>query len=256
MKAYEIAQIIEKEAPASLAYSWDNVGILCGDGNKEVKKALLTLDVNEFTVNEAVKNKCDMIISHHPVFLGGIKKIDFSASEGRMIKNLITNNITIFAAHTNMDTAKNGINKVLADIFELTDVKIIEENGEETGLGRYGSLKNPISLELFSKTVKEKLNTPCVRVSGDLNKEVKTVAVASGSCSDIIPTALEKGCDVIITADMKYHSAMDSVFSGIAVIDAGHYPTEIIVMDIFEKLLENTDIKIIKSENKDIFSYI
>ena len=255
MKAYEIASIIEKEAPLSLAYSWDNVGILCGDSEKEIKKALLTLDVNEFTVNEAIQNNCGMIISHHPILLGGIKRIDFSTSDGRMLKNLIKNEIVVFSAHTNMDTAKNGINTVLADIFELTDAKILEENGEETGLGRYGNLQKSVSLDEFCETVKTKLNTPHVRVCGDLKAKIKTVAVASGSCSDIIPLAKEKGCDVIITADMKYHNAMDSVFSGISVIDAGHYPTEIIVMDIFEKLLKNTEIETVKSQNKDIFIY-
>ena len=256
MKAHEIAKIIETAAPKSLAYEWDNVGILCGDGEKEVKKALLTLDVNEFTVNEAIENKCDMIISHHPILMDGIRRIDFSIPSGRMIKNLIQNEIVVFAAHTNMDTAKNGINKALADIFELNNIKILEENGENTGLGRYGSLKNDVTLKEFCEVVKSKLNTPHIRVSGDLNSKIKTVAVASGSCSDIIPTALCKGCDVIITADMKYHNAMDSAESGIAVIDAGHYPTETIVMDIFEDLIKNTEIEIVKSKNKDIFVFV
>ena len=231
MKAYKIAEIIEKYAPQSLAYPWDNVGILCGSGEKEVKKALLTLDTNEYTVNEAVTSGCDMIISHHPIFLNGIKRIDLSSSEGRMIKTLIENGITVFASHTNMDTAERGINSALAELFLLRDVKIIEENGENTGLGRYGRLDLPV-------------------------KEIITVGVASGSCADIIPAALRKGCDVIITADMKYHNTIENVESGIAVIDAGHYPTETIVMDIFENLLKDTGIEMVKSKNKDIFQFI
>ena len=256
MKAYEIAEIIEKAAPKNLAYSWDNVGILCGDGEKEVKKVLITLDTNEFTVNEAVKNGCDMIISHHPILLNGIKKIDFSSSDGRMIINAIKNDIVIFAAHTNMDTAEHGINYALAKLFDLHDVKIIEENGENTGLGRFGKLNETVKLNEFAKTVKEKLNTPYVRVIGNLDKEISTVAVASGSCSELIPAAEEKGCDVIITADLKYHTACDASFTDIAVIDAGHYPTEIIVMDIFENLLKAYPIEIVKSRSKDVFNYI
>lgn len=256
MKAYEIADIIEKAAPKSLAYPWDNVGILCGSGEKEVKKALLTLDTNEKTVNEAVLNGCDMIISHHPIFLNGIKRIDYSSSEGKMVKTLIENDITVFAAHTNMDTAERGINNALAELFLLQDIKILEENGENTGLGRYGRLNTSVTLKEFSETVKEKLKTPCVRVSGDLNTKINVAAVASGSCADIIPTALKKGCDVIITADMKYHNTIENVESGIAVIDAGHYPTETIVMDIFENLLRDTGIETVKSKNKDIFQFI
>ncbi len=252
MKAKETAEIIEKYAPKSLAFSWDNVGILCGSGEKEVKKVLLTLDVNEYTADEAINNGCDMIISHHPIFFGGIKKIDFETSEGRMIKKLIQNDITVFAAHTNMDVADGGINDALADIFGLSDIKYIEESG----LGRYGKLPYEMSLSALCESVKEKLNTPCVRFCGNNEKAIKTLAAASGSCAEIIPLAKEKGCDAIITADMKYHEMCDSYFSDIAVIDAGHYPTEIIVLDIFEKILKNTGIICIKSENTDVFKFI
>ena len=95
-----------------------------------------------------------------------------------------------------------------------------------------------------------------MRVSGDFEKDINTVAVASGSCSEIIPLAFEKGADVIITGDMKYHNMIDMTELGICVIDAGHYPTEICVMDIFEDILKDNDIEIIKSENKDIFKLV
>lgn len=252
MKAEKIAEFIEKYAPQKLAYEWDNVGILFGSGEKKVKKALLTLDVNEFTVKEAVKNNCDMIISHHPLFFGGIKRIDFNTSEGRMIKNLTENDITVFAAHTNMDIADGGINDELAKIFGLSDVKYIEENG----LGRYGILPYEVRLEEFCNIVKKKLDTPCVRVCGDMNMKVKKIAVASGSCSEIIPTASGLGCDAVITGDMKYHEMCDAFYFGTAVIDAGHYPTEKNVIGIFKKILKNTGIECIASENKDVFQFI
>ena len=95
-----------------------------------------------------------------------------------------------------------------------------------------------------------------MRVSGNFEKDINTVAVASGSCSEIIPIAFEKGADVIITGDMKYHNMIDMTELGICVIDAGHYPTEICVMDIFEDILKDNDIEIIKSENKDIFKLV
>ena len=256
MKAYEIAQLIEKEAPQELAYSWDNVGILCGDGKKEVKKALLTLDTNENTVDEAIQNKCDMIISHHPILLGGIKRIDYSSADGRMLRKLIQNDITVFAAHTNMDTAEHGINDALALLLGIKDAEIIEKNGEKTGLGRYGKLIHAATLREFAELVKKKLGTPHVRTAGDLGKTVITAAVASGSCAELIPAAHALGCDVIVTADMKYHNMIEAAESGIAVIDAGHYPTEIIVVDIFEKILRQTNIITVKSKNTDIFTYI
>ena len=100
MKAKEIIKIIENICPERLAYSWDNVGLLCGDENKDVKKVFVTLDTNINTVKEAISKNADMIVSHHPILLGGIKKIDYSTSVGQMLKLLIENNIPLFAAHT------------------------------------------------------------------------------------------------------------------------------------------------------------
>ncbi len=257
MKANEIIEIIENVCPERLAYSWDNVGLLCGNGEKEVKKIFVTLDTNINTVKEAVKKGADMIVSHHPILLGGIKRIDYATSVGQMIKLLIENNIPLFAAHTNMDTAKGGINDRLAEIFSLTDVKILDQHTDDSsaGLGRYGKLKNPIVFSDFAKECGRLLNTP-VRAAGDLNKMIETVAVASGSCSEIIPLAKERGADVIVTADMKYHNMIDMTEIGMCVVDAGHYPTEICVMDIFEDILKDTGVEIIKSENEDIFKFI
>lgn len=150
MKANKIIEIIEKVCPERLAYSWDNVGLLCGDGEKEVKKIFVTLDTNINTVKEAIEKGTDMIVSHHPILLGGIKRIDYTTTTGQMIKILIENNITLFAAHTNMDTAKGGINDRLAQMFSLTDIEILDQHtdDETAGLGRIGKLKNPVKFEI------------------------------------------------------------------------------------------------------------
>ena len=224
MKAKEIIKIIENICPERLAYSWDNVGLLCGDKNKDVKKVFVTLDTNINTVKEAISKNADMIISHHPILLGGIKRIDYSTSVGQMLKLLIENNIPLFAAHTN-------INDKLAEMFELTDVKILDQHTDDSsaGLGRYGRLEKTIKLGDFAEHCKKILGTPFLRVSGDFENDINTVAVASGSCSEIIPLAFEKGADVIITGDMKYHEAQMAKELGLLVVDAGHFGTESIV---------------------------
>lgn len=258
MKAIEIKETIEKICPENLAYPWDNVGLLCGDENKEVKTVLVTLDTNVNVVKEAIDKKADMIVSHHPIMLSGIKRIDYSTPTGEMLKLLIENNIVLFAAHTNMDTAKGGINDILAELFELDNIKILDQHTENTeaGLGRYGKLKIPLTLTELAEKTKKLLNTPHVRVCGNINNNISTLAVASGSCSEIIPLAKKLGCDAIITGDMKYHNAIDNAETGISIIDAGHYPTEALVINIFEDILKDTGIKIIKFENKDIFQFI
>lgn len=257
MKANKIIEIIENFCPKRLAYSWDNVGLLCGDGEKDIKKVFITLDTNITTVKEALSKEADMIISHHPILFEKINRIDYTTAEGQMLKLLIENNIPLFAAHTNMDTAKYGINDRLAQLFNMTNIKILDQHTEDetAGLGRYGNLKNPLKFIDFAEECKKILNTH-IRIAGDFNKIIKTAAVASGSCCEVIPIAKEKGCDAIITGDMKYHNMINMSELDICIIDAGHYPTEICVMDIFEDILKNTDLEIIKSENKDIFRFI
>ena len=95
-----------------------------------------------------------------------------------------------------------------------------------------------------------------MRVCGDLDQKLTTVAVASGSCSEVIPKALQMNCDVIVTGDMKYHESIDAVNSGISIIDAGHYPTEKLVTEIFERLLSPFGIEVYVSKNPDIFQFI
>ena len=257
MKAKEIVKIIESFCPENLAYDWDNVGLLVGDSEKEIKSVFVTLDTNLTTVKEAISKNADMIISHHPILLGGIRRIDYTTAEGQMIKLLIENNIPVLAAHTNMDTAKGGINDRLAEMFDLTDIEILDQHTPDpnVGLGRLGKLKSPVEFKTFSKMCSEILNTP-VRAAGDENKSINKIAVASGSCSEVIPLAKEKGADAIVTGDLKYHNTMDMTYLDICIVDAGHYPTEICVMDIFADILKDTGLKIIKSENKDIFKFV
>lgn len=255
MNIKNIIDLIEAAAPKELAYPWDNVGLLIGGTDKEVNKIMLTLDTDLRTVREAVDKECDMIISHHPIMFGGIKRIDFDTPEGEMINLLIKNDIAVYAAHTNMDAAEMGINSVLARLFELSDVKVLEEC-IDTGIGRYGNLKSEISFAELCSLTKQVLNTPCVRASGDMSRKIKKLAVASGSCAEYIENAVQSGCDAIITGDLKYHETIDGTEKGICIIDAGHYPTEIIVKDIFAELLKDTDTELVYSHSRDIFKYI
>ena len=256
MKVSQITEIIENKVPKHLAYEWDNVGLLVGDKEKDVNSVFITLDTNLETVKEAINEGADMIISHHPILFSPLKKIEYGTPEGDMIRLLIENNIPLYAAHTNMDTANGGINDKLAELLNLSDIKVLDENPlfPDTGLGRYGKIK-AITLSDLTERVKSVLNTP-LRFTGDENTIIETVAIGSGACSELVPVALKKGCDVLLTADMKYHQMIDASSLGLCVIDAGHYPTEICVMDIFEDILSDTNLNIIKSKNTDIFKFL
>ena len=253
----DIIDLIEKKVPLGLAYPWDNSGFLCGDRNKEIKKIYITLDVNMYTVDEAVRVGADMIVSHHPIMFGGIKRIDFDTPSGYVLMQLIKNDIALYAAHTSMDCANGGINDVLAERLGIKDTEIIEknENFSAGGLGRIGTVERT-TLKDFAETVKKALGAPFVRVSGAADTIVTRVAVGGGACDDLIPAARAMGAEVIVTADMKYHITMDAVESGICVIDAGHYPTEVFVTEIFADILRDCGAELVISTEKDVFDII
>lgn len=258
VKVKDIVKEIEKFAPKELAYSWDNTGFILGDSEKEVKKVFLTLDVFKETVDEAVKMGADMIISHHPILFKGIQAVDYTSQQGYIVKELIKNDIALYASHTSMDCAKGGINDVLANKLGIKDAQVIEINSDfpGCGLGRIGNIGKETTLKEYAEFVKKALNTPFARVCGDFDKKIKTVAVGGGACDDLIPDAIAMGADVLVTADMKYHISAEAVEDGIAVIDAGHYPTEVFVTEIFEKLLDDMDVEIVKSSHKDVFKMV
>lgn len=139
------------------------------------------------------------------------------------------------------------------------DIYPLENRGKSLGIGRIGYLKKSITLKEFCELVKVKLDTEAVRVVGDLSRKIQKVAVSGGSGASLIPTALFQGADVILTGDIKYHDALDAQVSGIAVVDAGHFPTENIVLpklaDFVNKEVQKLgkDVKISIYKDKDPF---
>lgn len=258
MKVKDIYNAVNEYAPFGLAYSWDNVGLLVGNMENDVSKVLITLDTDASVVREAIDNGCDLILSHHPVFFSPVKRILTDNDTGRMIELMMKHGISLIAAHTNMDVTQGGINDKLAELFELQDVEILEENpvNPACGLGRIGNLKAQMSIRELCAYTKQVLDINGVRLAGNPDAAVKRIAVAGGSCSEIIPLAYAKGAQAVITGDMKYHDTIDKVNIGINIIDAGHYGTEINVLELFEKAIANTGIKSVRSENKDIFTFM
>lgn len=132
------------------------------------------------------------------------------------------------------------------------DIYPVENQGKIYGIGRIGYINKPIPLKEFCEVVKQKLNTPYIRAVGDLNKEIRKVAICGGAGADLLQTAALNGADVMVTGDLKYHEAVDAGEIGIAVIDAGHFPTENILLLALKNYLDNE----IKQQNKEVDLHI
>ena len=125
MKVYEITSYLEKFAPSGLQESYDNTGLIIGSAGSEIKKALITLDVTDKVVSEAIENGCDFIIAHHPVIFKSLKKIDYQTEQGALIARIIKEGIAVYAAHTNLDNVPEGVNGILAEKIGLKNTRIL-----------------------------------------------------------------------------------------------------------------------------------
>lgn len=261
VKCDKIINKLEELAPPRLAESWDNVGLLVGDSNMPINKILVSLDATSDVVDEAIDNEVDMIVTHHPMIFKGIKHVNTSTVIGRKLIKLIKNDICVYSAHTNLDSASEGLSVLLANRLRLSNGDILEPNKNfdilGCGTGRIGYLEE-MTLEQLSYYVKDNLDLQSVRVIGDLQKKIKKVAVSPGSSMEFAETAYKNGADVYITGDIKYHDAIDYKEKGMALIDAGHFGTENIVLSMFEQYIKECfgeQVQIITSKiNRDPFT--
>lgn len=248
MNCKDICEIIETKFPLEYAESYDNVGLLIGDENKDIKKVLISLEVTEKVINEAIDKDVDMIISHHPLIFKPLKKITKSAYIENLVIKLIENKITIYALHTNFDSAKEGMNHILSKKIGLSNVEELEYN-LGSSIGKIGYLEKEMSFNNFYDYIKLKFNLERIIVAGNEDKIIRKVAVVGGSGSDYLETALKKKCDCLITGDIKHHMALDYSNMGINIIDITHFDSEVIFKKEFKNYLENkVDINIILSE--------
>lgn len=222
----DIVKIMEEIAPPVLAEGWDNVGLMLGRRGKAVKKLLLALDITAEVVQQAIAQKADMIITHHPLIFREMKKVTDSDWQQELMLTLAEKGIAVYSAHTNLDCVSNGVNDVLAKKLRLESVDVLDN---DSGLGRIGTV-TACSVQEFAALVKQSLRADYV-VVGDARKSVHRVAICGGAGSDLITLARLRGADTLVTGDIKYHDAQQAVFGGLNIIDAGHQPTELPVMD-------------------------
>jgi len=221
----DVEQMLFDWAPRELAQEWDNVGLLVGDPDAAVQRILVSLDITEAVVAEAAALGADLIVAHHPVMNNTwhpVQTIRTDDRQGSILTGLITNGIAAICMHTNLDAADGGVNDILAQKLGLRDA--VPFNPEK--IGRIGTLNCEIPLVEFTHSVVKLLGCNGLRYT-DCGKPVHRVAVGGGACDDYIPQVITLGCDTYVTADLKYHTFLDT--RELNLIDAGHFPTEDLV---------------------------
>ena len=244
MRCDELIQILERLAPVSCACDWDNVGLLAGRSDKEIKKVYLALDATDEVVEEAIKWRADMLITHHPLIFRPLKKINDTDFIGRRILKLLSNDISYYAMHTNFDAASGCMADTAADKLDLTQVKVLQPEGEiegiPYGIGKTGYLKEKMTIRELAELVKERFDLPFLTIYGEdaPGATVQFIGISPGSGESLIKYALDSRVDVLITGDIGHHSGIDAAANHLAVIDAGHYGLEYLFLDFMENYLK------------------
>ena len=248
MLAKKLIDRFESFAPKTIAFTNDPVGLQIGNVNNDIKRVMVTLDVRPEVVDEAIKQNCDMIFSHHPLIFRPIKNLDLSNPQNQMYAKLIQNSILVYSAHTNLDVAKGGMNDWLTEAMGLNHVQTVYSNHYDTNIGRIGVLPTPVTVEEFAKTLKKIFNLDGLRLVANDNKAmVKNVAVVGGDGGKFYPEMLKAGADVFVTGDVYYHTGHDMLADGINVVDVGHNVEKICIpklASLFNEWKANNDWKV------------
>lgn len=348
MKAKTIIKILNQLAPPFLIDSWDNSGLQIGSVKTKVEKVLITLDLSENALEKAIEDGVDMIVTHHPFLFSKLTNISLDDDKGKMIRDIIKNDITVFSLHTNLDMCKGGVNDLLCNILDIEcekplskfltdklykiavfapkshvsevrealgetgagfignyshcsfsssgigrflpldeakpfigesgvieeveeerieiivdehnlqksidkmteahpyeevayDIYPLKNKGKSYGYGRIGYLKGETTLKEFAKHVSNRLECNNLRVYGNFDRKVKKIAVCGGSGACFIKDAYREKVDVLVTGDIKYHDAQLAKELGISLLDAGHFETELPVVDSLKEYLKDSN---------------
>lgn len=230
----KLLTLLDGISPFARAEAWDNVGLMVGDPDREVRGILLALDPTEALLEEARARHCDTIITHHPLIFHPLQNIRLDQPPGRLLALAIAHQINIIACHTNLDVVTGGVSDILAHRLGLTDTVPLQITGPEvtasqptaTGFGRFGRLSSPVPGQRFLAQLAAELKLEALQVAGPLPAMIRKVAVCGGSGSDLTQRAADLGADIYISAEIKHATARWAEMRGFCVVDAGHFYSE------------------------------
>ena len=233
----DIVDIIEKLYPASLAEDWDKFGLICGDPDAVVERILIALDPVAATVDEALSTNAGLLLTHHPLYLRGTSFVPLSDPKGALIHRLIRGGCALLNAHTNADSAAEGVAQALAERVGLDTTTPLIASGDEShpGLGRVGTLPEAVTLREYAHRVARALpgGPNGLLVGGDLDALVRVVAVSGGAGDSFLNRAREVGADVYLTADLRHHPASEHLEGGKPyLLNASHWASETVWCEV------------------------
>lgn len=232
----DVMEVCEELWPSKWAEDWDSVGLAVGDPDAEVTRIHCALDPTDDVIAEAVELGADLLFTHHPLMLRGVRSVAADTLKGGAVHTLIRSGIAQFNAHTNADSAIGGVSDVLAEIIGLQDVAPLAQTPdapEGVGLGRVGTIE-PAAVEDVAVRLARgvDLSVRGIAIGGDPGAEVARVAVLGGAGDSMFDAARAAGAELYITSDLRHHPASEALDTGLRtgalkhLIDISHYSAE------------------------------
>ncbi|ROP65937.1 dinuclear metal center YbgI/SA1388 family protein [Curtobacterium sp. PhB130] len=253
----DLQAVIESLWPVAGTESWDSVGLVSGNPDAVVEHVHLAVDAVPDTAREAVALGADLLLTHHPLLLRGVTTIAEDTYKGAVLATLVRGGCALVAAHTNADVVATGTSAVLADRIGLRDQRPLDPgDAPDTGIGRVGVLPEAVPLGVLARRIVDVLPPTAsgVRVSGDYDRPVRTVALCAGAGDSLLGNALVRDADVYVTSDLRHHPASEFreqalLTDGPALIDTSHWATEWLWLDVAaEQLRQAAGVRVTVSD--------
>jgi len=238
----DIIGLVEGVAPLRLADSWDNPGLQIGKRDWPVSRVMTALDPSPQVIDDALERNIDLLITHHPLLFTPLKSLDLDTPIGALVARIVQGRLAVYAAHTNLDRVGGGLNDELADRIGLTDRTALVPDaagqppvdsgtvgsgaGRLQGMGRVGTLPQPLSLRQLALQLKAQLSADHIRMAGDPEMMLHRVALCTGSGASLLAAVYASGAQAYVSGDLRYHDARTAEATGVGLLDVGHFASE------------------------------
>ncbi len=241
IRTADVNHFISQLAPLELAEDWDNVGLLVGDSAATVQRVMTCLTITPESAREAIDAKADLIVTHHPLPFRPLKRLTTDDPTGKILLQLIRANIAVISPHTAFDSASTGINQMLAERFSLENIKplvVADDMAPHIGAGRTGSLARQTKFAALLEQAKSIFALPNIRYAGDLEQDIKCIAMACGSGGSFLNKAASAGCNALITGEATFHTCLEAKALDIGLVLLGHYTSERFALEVLADRLQ------------------
>lgn len=254
MRLNQIVTLLNSIAPLELAANWDNVGLLLEPKkNASIRRVLMSIDLTESVVEEAIENKVDLILCYHPILFKPIQSLCISSPTDRNVLLLIQKKIALYSPHTALDHVIGGVNDWLIDGCGVGEVTFINPSKDQlSGAGRMLILNRAVSLDTLCKRIKSHLQIPYLRVAPGASNKIRTIACCAGAGASVL-TDIQADC--YLTGEMSHHDVLAAQAAGSSVILSEHTHTERGFLPLYQSIIQkalNAPVEIIISnQDKD-----